>query len=153
MKNGWSTNSRAGKHEDGIAEPLGIDAQARHGNDRTCLGGRLLDAEQARALELALAGESFFMTGGAGSGKSFTVRAIIQALRAKYAEENPDGDDAVFVCASTGIAAVPHDGTTLHAFASVGKGDRALPDLIASVRRSKCAKKRWRQCRCLLIDE
>lgn len=154
---------RLGKHARGITEPLGIDAQARRGADRTCLGGTVdvseLDAEQAHALALALDGESFFMTGGAGSGKSLTLKAIIQALRAKHIQAHPDlpedlsNADAVAVCASTGIAAVPHSGTTLHAFAGVGLGKDSVQVLVGRVRHSKRAKKRWQRCRSLLVDE
>ena len=158
VKIGCRPSHGLGKRADGITEPLGIDAQARRGIDRTCLGGErldasALDAKQAHALTLALDGESFFMTGGAGSGKSYTTRVIIRALRAKYADEHPDDEDTVAVCASTGIAAVPNNGTTLHAFAGVGLGNEPLQRLIARVRGNKRAKKRWKRCRSLLVDE
>ncbi|KAG5484967.1 hypothetical protein LSCM1_07045 [Leishmania martiniquensis] len=41
----------------------------------------MLDPKQAKALDLALRGCNIFVTGGAGTGKSQTVRAIIAALR------------------------------------------------------------------------
>ena len=42
-----------------------------------------LNQEQIRAVQLAMAGESFFLTGGAGTGKSFTLHRIIEAVRSQ----------------------------------------------------------------------
>ena len=43
----------------------------------------MLSAEQRAVLQHALAGDSFFFTGAAGTGKSFLLRCIIAALQAK----------------------------------------------------------------------
>ena len=53
-------------------------------------------------------GENLFLTGGAGTGKSFTLRTIIDVLHALHGKEH------VFVTASTGIAACAIGGTTVH---------------------------------------
>ena len=58
-----------------------------------------LNALQARALELAQQGHSVFLTGGAGTGKSYTLGHLVKALQRRC------GERAVFVTASTGIAA------------------------------------------------
>jgi ATP-dependent DNA helicase PIF1 len=42
---------------------------------------------------------------------------------------------------------------TIHSFAGVGFGNEPLPDMIAKVERSTHAKKRWKQCRTLILDE
>ena len=75
-----------------------------------------LDADQRRALAVALSGRSLFLTGGAGVGKSFTLRRIVGALQHKH------GVNAVAVTASTGTASVhlEPDGQTLHSMAGVG---------------------------------
>ena len=73
-----------------------------------------LDTDQRRAVDLALAGRHLFLTGGAGVGKSFTLRAIISHLVARH------GERAVAVTASTGCASVHIDGQTLHSLAGVG---------------------------------
>ncbi|KAK7198439.1 hypothetical protein NESM_000804000 [Novymonas esmeraldas] len=46
-----------------------------------------LDTIQSRAVEWALRGHNLFVTGGAGTGKSHTLRAIVAALRQREAEE------------------------------------------------------------------
>ena len=64
---------------------------------------------QKDALNAALAGHSFLLSGLAGVGKSYTTGKIIETLRAK--------GQHVLVTSSTGIASVQlkeHDARTLH---------------------------------------
>lgn len=72
--------------------------------------GASLSAEQRAVLDLVLSGKSVFFTGSAGTGKSFLLRRIVEALREEY-EGSPD---AVHVTASTGIAACNIGGVTIH---------------------------------------
>ena len=67
-----------------------------------------LDGDQQRAFDAALSGGNIFLTGGPGTGKSFTLRQIIAALHAKF------GPDGVLVAAPTGVAALIAEGQTLH---------------------------------------
>ena len=60
----------------------------------------ILSPEQTAVLNRALAGESIFFTGSAGTGKSVLLRAIIRALRARL------GPSQLGVTASTGMAAL-----------------------------------------------
>ncbi|WP_295902584.1 DEAD/DEAH box helicase [uncultured Bdellovibrio sp.] len=69
-----------------------------------------LSPEQADALELLRSGENVFLTGGAGSGKSFLVRHFMKELDPK---EMP-------ILASTGAAAVLLGGRTFHSFFGLG---------------------------------
>jgi ATP-dependent DNA helicase PIF1 len=55
-----------------------------------------LSKQQLQALELAERGYSMFLTGSAGTGKSFLLRQMIARLRRTH------GHDAVAVTASTG---------------------------------------------------
>ena len=55
-----------------------------------------------KIVELIENGENLFITGGAGTGKSYTL----QRLRKKYPNS--------IVCAPTGVAALNVDGTTIH---------------------------------------
>ncbi|MBP3752471.1 MAG: AAA family ATPase [Pyramidobacter sp.] len=61
-----------------------------------------LNAEQAEALRILQSGANCFLTGSAGTGKSFLLRSFIESSR------------SVLVTASTGIAAVRIGGLTLH---------------------------------------
>ncbi|HEY1079705.1 MAG TPA: AAA family ATPase, partial [Bdellovibrio sp.] len=69
-----------------------------------------LSPEQADALELLRSGENVFLTGGAGSGKSFLIRQFMKELDSK---EMP-------ILASTGAAAVLLGGRTFHSFFGLG---------------------------------
>jgi chromosomal replication initiation ATPase DnaA len=57
-----------------------------------------------------------FITGSAGTGKSYLLRYIIQELRLKH------GFAQVAVTAPTGIASVNIGGSTIHSFAGLGIG-------------------------------
>lgn len=69
-----------------------------------------LSQEQAHALELLRSGENVFLTGGAGSGKSYLIRHFMQELEPK---QTP-------ILASTGAAAVLLGGRTFHSFFGLG---------------------------------
>lgn len=65
-----------------------------------------LTEEQERALDAMKKGDNVFLTGGAGTGKSFVVNKFIA-----WAEKNQKD---ILVAAPTGIAAKNIDGCTLH---------------------------------------
>lgn len=69
-----------------------------------------LSEEQAHALELLRSGENVFLTGGAGSGKSFVVKELTKDLDPK----------TMPILASTGAAAVLLGGRTFHSFFGLG---------------------------------
>lgn len=58
-----------------------------------------LTEEQQEILDLAVKGESVFFTGCAGTGKSFLLRKIKKALKARF---GPYYTDKVAVTATTG---------------------------------------------------
>lgn len=69
-----------------------------------------LSREQTLALEVLESGENVFLTGGAGSGKSFLIREFRKELNPK----------SMPLLASTGAAAVLLDGRTFHSFFGLG---------------------------------
>lgn len=88
-------------------------------------------------------GKNVFFTGGAGVGKSFLINKLIGALP----------PDCTVVTASTGVAAYPIGGVTLHSFAGIGSGSASLEQACEIVlKRSKVANS-WRKCKHLIIDE
>ena len=72
-------------------------------------------AEQQQAIDLALQGKSFFLTGAAGTGKTFTLKTIVNKLK--------NAGKRVGVTASTALAASHFDDSmeacTLHKLAGV----------------------------------
>lgn len=73
-----------------------------------------LNEDQQRALELIEAGRNVFLTGGAGTGKSFMLALAIRSLKEKY------GAARVVVCAPTGVAAANVGGQTLNSALGIG---------------------------------
>lgn len=65
-----------------------------------------LTTDQQKALDAVSSGRNVFITGGAGTGKSYLLRAIVYSLMS--AGKN------VVVCAPTGIAAANVGGMTIH---------------------------------------
>ncbi|KPM37725.1 ATP-dependent DNA helicase PIF1 [Neonectria ditissima] len=109
-----------------------------------------LSDEQKHVLDLVVnKGSSVFFTGPAGTGKSVLMRAIITALKEKYARD----PERVAVTASTGLAACNIGGITLHSFSGIGLGKEDAPTLVKKIRRNPKAKNRWLKTGCLVVDE
>lgn len=100
------------------------------------------DDYQRLVLDAVVDGKNVFMTGPAGSGKSFCIQEIKRL-----------GGKSTFVTAMTGQAAGNVDGTTLHSFAGIGLGDGDVEQVLANVRKYKSNVARWRKCKTLVIDE
>jgi ATP-dependent DNA helicase PIF1 len=91
----------------------------------------VLTTEQKYAIDCVMKGESVFITGGAGTGKSVLVMELVRLLS--------EAGDNVAVTASTGLAAVQIGGRTIHSFS----GLRRANDPISIIR--KKAKTHWIQ--------
>ena len=105
-----------------------------------------LNEEQRSAADRVLVGENCFLTGAAGTGKSFLLRYIIQQLEARH----PGG---VAVTAPTGIAASHVQGVTIHSWAGFGLGKGTISKLVDKVTSNATACQRWSRAHALLIDE
>ena len=110
-----------------------------------------LSSKQEFVVSRVLNGDNVFITGSAGTGKSFVMKEIIQRLN------NSDSrGEGVYVTASTGAAAVNIGGCTLHSFAGIGLGNGTVHSLYKRIdKHPRCiaAKRRWLTARVLIIDE
>ncbi len=106
-----------------------------------------LNSDQQAALAAVQAGENIFLTGPAGSGKSTLIQAIVSWAASV--------DRWCDVVALTGCAALllGNRAKTLHSWAGIGLGRESAEVLIAAILKSPFAKKRWKRCRMLVIDE
>ncbi|WP_408069377.1 ATP-dependent RecD-like DNA helicase [Butyrivibrio sp. JL13D10] len=77
-----------------------------------------LTLDQERALKIMRSGRNIFLSGAAGTGKSYLI--------SKFIKENRDKN--VVVCAPTGVAAVNVRGTTLHRLFWIPKGVLLIGD-------------------------
>jgi len=103
-----------------------------------------LTEEQKKWALAAIEGENLFITGEAGTGKSFLLAYIVQELKKTK---------AVAVTATTGIVAASHGGVTLHSFAGIGLGKGAPDEIIAKTLSSRDTVSRWQETDVLIIDE
>ncbi|GAB4860568.1 hypothetical protein Ancab_040049 [Ancistrocladus abbreviatus] len=103
--------------------------------------------QQLEILSAISNGMSILITGSAGSGKTILVKEIIKLLKKIH------GRSAVFVTASTGVAACALDGQTLHSFAGIGVAAVRREDLLSKVCSDRKALRRWKDAKALVIDE
>ena len=101
-----------------------------------------LDADQARAVKLALDGNNLFLTGPPGTGKSHTLGEIVKALVQKY------GPESFLKTAPTGAAALLIQGQTIHS--SPGPG---VPGGTVEQFKVMSKSNRWTKVKALIIDE
>ncbi|MBR9861498.1 AAA family ATPase [bacterium] len=100
---------------------------------------------QEKALAILKSGRNVFLTGPAGSGKTYTLNAFIQYLR--------EHGVRVAVTASTGIAATHMKGTTIHSWTGIGiKDDMSHGDMRA-LRAKSYLLKAMEKTHVLIIDE
>eukprot|EP00667_Euglena_gracilis_P003453 EG_transcript_3461 len=105
-----------------------------------------LKEEQREVLASVMQNEdSVFITGKAGTGKSFLLRVLVKELYRKYGAEH------VFVTATTGQAACAIGGTTLHYFAGLRPFQKTAKEVFEDLKDD--AKHRWRDAEVLVVDE
>jgi len=123
------------------------DKEYCHGCKPNSEGAITLSKQQVRVLKAVSRGQSVFLTGSAGTGKSYVLDFVVKILKKLH------GPNSVFVTASTGIAACHLNGMTLHSFAGAPPGATSKYALLAMVNRNKTKVKRWRKAKALVIDE
>jgi len=106
-----------------------------------------MNDQQLAAFNTVKSGKNIFLTGPAGSGKSYLIREITEWCASTGRK--------VAVTALTGCAALllSNKAKTLHSWAGVGLGRESADVLAASVLKNATAKKRWKQTQTLIIDE
>lgn len=112
-------------------------------HDRGLMINIELSPEQTHALELLRSGENVFLTGGAGSGKSFLIRQFMREIDSK---EMP-------ILASTGAAAVLLGGRTFHSFFGLGIMEGGADAAFARASQDKRLLARLRKVEGVIIDE
>jgi ATP-dependent DNA helicase PIF1 len=123
------------------------EPERRRASSRVEDGPVRFSKQQMKVLEAVACRKSVFMTGSAGTGKSFILSYILRVLEALCKE------GSVYVTASTGLAACALGGTTLHSFAGIGLGIGSPESLVIKILRKKDLVKRWNSVEALIIDE
>ena len=100
---------------------------------------------QSSALDILKTGQNVFLTGSAGSGKTYTLNQYIDYLRARRVP--------VAVTASTGIAATHMNGTTIHSWSGIGIKDELSDRDFTTLSRKQFLADRLKDTAVLVIDE
>jgi ATP-dependent DNA helicase PIF1 len=105
-----------------------------------------LSIEQQKVFDEVIAKKNVFITGNAGTGKSFLLKKIIEQVKS---------EPGVVFTGSTGIAAWNIGGTTFHSFAGFGEATDSLTTMVEKMKlaKHKYIKRKWKKCNLLIIDE
>ncbi|MBA2651813.1 MAG: AAA family ATPase [Tatlockia sp.] len=90
-------------------------------------------------------GKNIFLTGAAGSGKTYLLNKYINYLK--------DHNIGVAVTASTGIAATHLHGTTIHSWSGIGVRDALTTKDLEKLLTNKRIKSNYKKNKVLIIDE
>jgi len=100
---------------------------------------------QKEALDILKTGRNVFLTGAAGSGKTYVLRKYIEYLKELGANAG--------ITASTGIAATHMGGVTIHSWSGVGIKDSLSKSDIAEIAEKKHIRNKIKNASVLIIDE
>jgi len=99
--------------------------------------------KQSEALDILKMGENVFLTGPAGSGKTYVLNDYINFLKNKGV--------SVGITASTGIAATHIGGMTIHSWAGIGINDSMSESDIRDLFKKKHLGKRFKHTKVLVF--
>lgn len=107
-----------------------------------------LNEKQKLAFDTILSGKSVFLTGPGGTGKSFLLNLVQEAVQKETAK-------TIALTALTGCAALllHPKAKTLHSWAGIGLGTDPVVTLVKNVKKSRKAFIRWVSTDILVIDE
>ena len=110
-----------------------------------------LNTKQLQAFQLLNDGKNIFITGSAGTGKSYIIKKFFEEFCKKYnlAHRN----SSIVKTSTTGCSAVLIGGTTLHSYLGIGTGEKSAIEMIRFIRMNKSLKDRWIELKVLIIDE
>jgi hypothetical protein len=106
-----------------------------------------LYGKQYSAMKKIIHGESIFITGPAGTGKSHIMNSFRKVVNLSHIKSE------VYFTAPTGIAACNIAGTTIHSWSGGGLCNKPTEELYHQICKSMAAMKRWRRAKILFIDE
>lgn len=101
--------------------------------------------KQSQALDILKCGHNVFLTGPAGSGKTYVLNQYIHYLK--------QHNKGVAVTASTGIAATHMGGLTIHSWSGLGIKEKVSNHDLHAMLEKPYLKKRFLSSNVLIIDE
>ena len=105
----------------------------------------LLNKEQKYAVDCVMNGCNILLTGSAGTGKSYTIKYIMEYLR--------NNDKKYAITAMTGTAAIIVGGQTLHSLLGLGLGTGTTKEIFSNLLKNKKKFENILKIDTLIIDE
>lgn len=114
-----------------------------------------LTRKQEEALYNMKNGKNVFLTGPAGTGKTYLLKYFIDWYRTKNMEDLTDKAkyQKIYITSTTGLSAILIDGITIHRYAGIGLGDKDVDFLYNKIIKVKKLRRRWQHTEVLIIDE
>ncbi|MGQ2117542.1 helix-turn-helix domain-containing protein [Ornithobacterium rhinotracheale] len=100
---------------------------------------------QEKALDILKSGRNVFLTGSAGTGKTYTLNKYIEYLKSHKIP--------VAITASTGIAATHLNGMTVHSWSGIGIKNHMDLSHLQKLKEKKYMRDKMKDVRVLIIDE
>ena len=100
---------------------------------------------QEKALEFLKSGKNVFLTGSAGTGKTYVINKFIEHLK--------DAKLEVAITASTGIAATHIMGVTIHSWVGMGIKQKVTERDLSILKKQKAVRDKFNRTKVLIIDE
>jgi len=105
----------------------------------------LLNNKQQFALDQTINGENILITGPAGTGKSYTIKHIIELLQGNGKK--------IGLTATTGTAAFIIGGQTIHSFMGLGIDNSSIAEIFIKIKNRSNIYKTLAELDVLIIDE
>ena len=100
---------------------------------------------QQEALNILKTKNNVYLTGRAGSGKTYVLQRYLDTLRFQHIN--------VGITASTGVAATHLSGMTIHSWAGIGIKERLTEKQLQELLKRNYLRKRLFDAKVLIIDE
>ena len=100
---------------------------------------------QNEALDLLKMGKNIFLTGAAGTGKTYLLNQYTKYLKSNQV--------SIAITASTGIAASHIQGTTIHSWSGIGVKEGLSAQDLEKLLANKRIKRNYKKTKVLIIDE
>ena len=113
-----------------------------------------LTKEQRNVITTLIEGHNVAMTGCGGTGKSHVIKQLATTL-GPVLEAKLGRPPNIHITALTGCAALllGEAACTLHSWSGIGLGKEDVADLVWKIQRNGKAKRNWKNCDLLVVDE
>lgn len=103
-----------------------------------------LNPKQEEAYSKLKQGNSIFITGAGGVGKTALIKTFMKVY---------ENNIKIAVTSTTGTSALLLNGSTIHSYLGIGYGKETVETMVNKIIKWKWLRERWVELQCLFIDE